>query len=257
MFARRTIFAVTLLTAAASPAQPANDLPGTASEIIGQYLKHDGFQWKCERTSHFQLCFNPSLESDPSFMEAKKSAEKGRSTILHLFHEPKYDSLIYVFFLRSRSQMKELIGYDGEGRSRPNQHAVFFVVTPIRPDLTHELTHEILTNLWGAGEHWIEEGLAVYSEEGYMAHIDCQALLATDRMIPLASLVNAEWNPASMDSTDIAYRELAGFTSYLIDSYGLKRLRQAWAGGSKSIPEVYGKSVDDLEHDWHARLKRK
>ena len=96
---------------------------------------------------------------------ARESAEAARGEVLGNALVTKYDAMIHVFFLKSPERMEKLIGYHGERRSRPLQHAIFFVPTPIRPNLTHELCHEILTNVWGVAEPWIEEGLATWVAE--------------------------------------------------------------------------------------------
>jgi hypothetical protein len=162
--------------------------------------------------------------------------------------------MIYVFFLESPLRMEKLIGYRGEGRSRPLQHAIFFVPTPIRPDLTHELCHEILTNTWGVAEAWIEEGFATLVAQRGIVHLKCIGLTGTKAMLPLKDLVRPEWNP-SIYSPDITYVELAGFLEFLERTYGLERVRQVWQHGSRSIPGILGKSVATLEREWQAELQ--
>jgi hypothetical protein len=173
---------------------------------------------------------------------ARNSAGAALDTILRRIRTVNYESRIYVFFVASPDRMAKLIGYRGEGRSRPVQHAIFFVPTPIRPDLTHELVHEVLTNLWGIAEPWIER-------------IICLSLTAQQAMLPLADLVRPEWNP-SIYSPDVTYMELGGFTSFLERYYGLERLKQIWRLGSRSIPRTLGKSISVLEQEWKSQLRR-
>src|ERR1035438_8364536 len=125
--------------------------------------------------------------------------------------------------------MKELVGFDGEGRARPTQHVIFFVLTPVRPDLTHELCHEIVSNLWGAAEPWIEEGLATYAAEGGF-HRDLQAWLDSGKLLPLPKLVNPDWDPSQF-SPDITYGELAGFVEYIKNTYGFDTRSEERRGG--------------------------
>jgi hypothetical protein len=127
------------------------------------------------------------------------------------------------------------------------------VPTPVRPDLTHELCHEILSNLWGAAEPWIEEGLATYAAQGGFHH-ESQEWLASGRMVPLAELVNPGWDPTQY-SPDITYGELAGFVEYLKNTYGLESIHRIWLSGSQSIPFVFGRTLKELEADWHTALE--
>jgi hypothetical protein len=243
-----------ILTAVCVSAAAPQGKPGD-HPAIQEYLSHPGFIWQCQRSGHFEFCFDPKLKRDPNLIEVRKGAEQARTHILRLAGATKYKPVIHVFFLESRARMKELIGYDGEGRARPTQHVVFFVLSPVRPDLTHELCHEIMSNLWGAAETWIEEGVATYAAEGGF-HSDVQAWLAAGTLLPLAQLVNPDWDP-SQGSQQFTYSELAGFVEYLKNTYGLSSVRQIWRFGSQGIPGVFGKSLNELETDWHEALRPK
>jgi hypothetical protein len=221
---------------------------------IQKYLTQPGFTWKCDRQTNFQFCWESGLENNPHMAAARNSAEPARKEILHIARASKYEALIYVFFVESPERMEKLIGYHGEGRSRPVQHAIFFVPTPIRPDLKHELCHEILTNLWGAAEPWIEEGFATLVAEPRVVHQTCLAMTAAQRMLPLKELVRAEWNP-SQYSPDITYVELGGFVEFLQAAYGLEPVKQIWQRGSASLPGILGKPLATVEHEWQARLQ--
>lgn len=240
---------LTVAAVSAAPQGKAGDHPA-----IQEYLTHPGFTWICQKNGHFEFCFDPNQKSDPNLKEARKSAEQARTHILRLAGATHYKPLIRVFFLESRARMKELIGYDGEGRARPTQHVVFFVLSPVRPDLTHELCHEIMSNLWGAAETWIEEGLSTYAAEGGF-HREIQEWLATEKLLPLADLVNPDWAPTP-GSQQFTYSELAGFVEYLKNTYGLQSIRQIWRFGSQGIPGVFGKTLAELEVDWHEALKK-
>ena len=217
-------------------------------------MKQPGFNWKCAQETNFTFCWEASLQGNPYLAAARRSAEAGRDRVLGGAHIAKYDAMIYVFFLESPERMEKLIGYHGEGRSRPAQHAVFFVPTPIRPDLTHELCHEILTNAWGVAEAWIEEGFATLMAQRVSVNFSCLSLTVHQTMLPLKELVRPGWN-ASIGSPDITYPELGGFVEFLERTYGLERVRQVWQHGSTSIPGILGKSMAALEREWHAQLQ--
>jgi hypothetical protein len=250
---RPELLVAAILLAIGCPAAAQPGKPGDDRSAIQQYLNHPGFIWRCQKSGHFEFCFDPKIRKDPNLRAARKGAEEARSHILRLAAAPDYQPLIHVFFLESRARMKELIGYDGEGRARPTHHVIFFVPTPVRPDLTHELCHEILSNLWGAAEPWVEEGLATYAAQGGFHH-ESQEWLASGRMLPLRKLVNPDWDPTQY-TPDITYGELAGFVEYLKNTYGLESIRRVWLSGSQTIPAVFGKPLRDLESDWHAALR--
>lgn len=228
--------------------------PIEATPAIRQYLDDAKFNWSCERTEHFQFCFETRSLAAQSIRDLKIIAEDNRSAILELIGVPRYDPLIYAFFVNSRSQMKRLIGAKVDGRARPTQHATFYVINGPRT-LAHEMTHEILSNLWGPAEPWIEEGFAVYATESPILDDDCRAEVRSGRMLPLELIVNSKWD-STMYSADITYTELGGFVKYLERTYGMDRIAQVWQQGALAIPQVYGKPLATLEQEWLAALAK-
>jgi hypothetical protein len=231
--------------------------PGTRVDVpdeIRQYLNHKGFHWNCNQTTHFLLCYQPGSPAEHSIKDLEIIAEEDRNTILQMIGVQSYDNRIYAFFLKSRKELKRLIGFYGDGRSRPAQHATFYVIDGPRT-LAHEMAHEILSNLWGAAQPWVEEGMAVYTTEFPILDFDVRAYYAAHQLLPLETLVNPDWE-SSMYSADITYTELGSFLKYLETKYGIKKIEQVWRGGSQSIPQVYEKSLTDLEKEWLETLSK-
>jgi hypothetical protein len=241
------------------------ELPGRPGEpsdpVLRQYVDHPGFNWTYKETKHFHLYFQADSDARRRVGVLRKNVEADRDHVIHLLGATGYDPPISAFFLKSGAQMKELVGVEVDGRSRPAQHAVFSVVTPARLHLKHELCHEMATNLWGAAEPWIEEGLAVYADEGapYSSaepdtiRYDAWTLLSNNSLIPFEKLIRADWN-STMYSPDVTYTELGGFVKFLYDRFGVDRVKQIWQRGSESIPAVTGMSLADLEREWRESL---
>jgi hypothetical protein len=250
MRAFRSIVAVAALVAAGG----ALGWPETATEpMLRQYVDHSGFTWKSKRTAHFRLYFEGGSEASRNIGLLERNVETDRARVLSLIGQTDYKPTIHAFFLASGEQMKHLVGEAVYGRSRPVQHAVFSVVNTNRLHLTHEICHEIVSNVWGAAEPWIEEGMAVYADEGANAYYDSWELLGSRDLIPLGMLVDPEWK-SSMYSADTTYPELGSFIKFLHDRYGVESVRKIWQGGSRSIPQVLGKPLAELERDWHDSL---
>jgi hypothetical protein len=228
--------------------------PGTSVDpVLRQYVEHEGFTWVSKNTKHFHLYFQRDSDARQHISLLKRNVEADRDHVIRLIGETSYQPAISAFFLKSGEQMKQLVGVEVDGRSRPAQHCVFSVVTPARLHLTHELCHEIASNLWGAAEPWIEEGLAVYADEGDNIYYDSWTLLNSDSLIPLEKLVSPEWQ-STMYSPDITYTELGGFVKFLRDRYGMDHVRQLWQAGSQDVPRICGKSLADLDTEWRESL---
>jgi hypothetical protein len=228
-----------------------------ASDELRPYYAHTGFAWKIDRVSNFELNYEAGTEAELRLAQLEQVAQRGRDSILQLLGETNYDATVHVFFVESIERMKQLIGSEVIGRSRPTQHAVFCVVAPFSElSLKHELTHEIATNLWGPAEHWLEEGLANFAVDNKSSLMkrQCLGMMQSKQWIPLNKLVSPGWESSSF-SPDDTYPELGGFVEYLYDTYGVARLEQIWKGGSKSIKKVYnGKSLKKLQSEYRSDL---
>jgi hypothetical protein len=49
---------------------------------------------------------------------------------------------------------------------------------------------------------------------------------------------------------------LGSFVKHLKTTYGIGAIRKVWRQGSRSIPEVFGKTLPDLDREWRAALLR-
>ena len=222
------------------------------------YYAHTGFSWKIDRVSHFELNYESNTEAERRIGQLEEVAEHGRSSILQMLGEHDYQPTIHIFFVESIERMKQLIGSEVIGRSRPTQHAVFCVVAPFSElSLKHELAHEIASNIWGPAEHWLEEGLANFAVDNKSSLMkrQCLAMMLGKQWIPLKKLVSPEWESSSY-SPDDTYPELGGFVEYLYETYGVDRLEKVWKSGSKNIKKVYRKNLAKLEADYRRDLLR-
>ena len=226
------------------------------SDELRPYYAHTGFSWKIDSMSHFDLNYETDTEAARRIVQLEEVAEKGRASILQMLGASDYLPTIHVFFVESIERMKQLIGSEVIGRSRPTQHAVFCVVAPFSElSLKHELTHEIATNLWGPAESWVEEGLANFAVDNKSSLMkrQCLGMMQSKQWIPLKKLVSPEWESSSFAPDEI-YPELGGFVEYLYVTYGVDRLQQIWKGGSKAIKKVYGKRLSKLETEYKSDL---
>ena len=254
----RIIRAITLLGVASGVASFGQ--PVAAEHFIADdlrpYYAHTGFSWQIDRIPHFELNYESQTEAAFRIAQLEEVAQRARASILEMLGEPDYKPTIHVFFVESIGRMRQLIGADVIGRSRPTQHAVFCVVAPFSElSLKHELTHEIATNLWGPAEHWLEEGLANFAVDNKSSLMkrQCLAMMQSKEWIKLQKLVSPEWESSSF-SPDDAYPELGGFVEYLYEHYGVANLHEIWKGGSKSIKKVYGKRLSTLQAEYKSDL---
>ena len=138
----------------------------------------------------------------------------------------------------------------------------------LRTTLKHELCHLVLhRNIQGERlPRWLDEGVCQWASGGIaelMVEEPDKALAqaaASDILIPLREL---ERFPDEDKSLLLAYEESKSFVEYLISRSGKESLLQAMAyfkeGNSldDAIQRSFSMSLQDIEQDWHSRLKRK
>jgi hypothetical protein len=221
--------------------------------LLRQYQQKPGFQWKCEKLAQVDFCYPFKLA--PSIVDStERDIERTLGEELDLAGASQYAPRIHIFLVESYGRLRELVGAYAAGASEPGEHIVSYVLG--HPEaLTHELNHEVMTELWGRSEPWIAEGLAAYVTDPAKVDRQFRGVLDSGKAIPLGRMVNPKWTASTYPST-VIYPELGSFVKYLRDTFGMVRLREVWRGGSAAIRRVFGKSLEDLERDWRAATGR-
>lgn len=131
----------------------------------------------------------------------------------------------------------------------------------------HEVMHIIaLSSGVPYGNSFLSEGLAVaYGgttfQASQFAHNYCRIMMESPRYVPIKRLVTMG-GADFLQASDITYQEAGSFIRYLVDTYGMARLRNliacASTGGDlgAGIVRVYGATLDDLEGEWKEYLRQ-
>jgi hypothetical protein len=246
---------IAMLAAMTSPAGAS----GAEQPAVRKYLSRPGFQWTCAGRLTFRICQPPGLK--PAATDMTRAATTDLNKILHAAGASDYTGkpLIYIFVLDSDWRLSELLHVSAYGASEPKDHAIF-VVTGHPEVLAHELTHEVMANLWGSSEPWITEGFAAKiagsddADDRVRRILSTRSISGKNDYIPLGDMVNADWIAAWYPSAT-TYPELASFVGFLLRTYGTDRVENVWRGGSRSIQRVLGKSLAQLEGEWKASVK--
>jgi len=163
----------------------------------------------------------------------------------------EYNKPIHYFVLENRQRMKQLFGFETNGLANPRQNylAAIFSVNSKSVYSNHELFHLLAMNEWGYPKTWVNEGMAVYSDNiwhGYDLHKLSKFLIDSDRYIPLKNLISRfmEFDNA------LTYPLVGSFVKYIAESYGIESIKEIWRGKGKDIGKHFGKSIEELEKEW-------
>ena len=167
-----------------------------------------------------------------------------------------YDKPIHYFLLEDRDRMKLLVSYETNGNANPKNNFLTAIFSENIKSFysNHEIFHLIAMNLWGYPETWINEGMAVYSDNawnGYNLHELSKYLVDNDKFVSIVRIAKRLRKYDSM----ITYPLLGSFAKFIDETYGRETTRIIWANGRKKIGKHLGKSLIDLENEWLEMLK--
>lgn len=186
----------------------------------------------------------------------KKRVQQHLTNTLNFIGVDTYDKPIHYFLLEDRERMKLLVGYETNGNANPKNNFVTAIYSETIKSVysNHELFHLIAMNLWGYPETWINEGMAVYSDNawnGYNLHQLSKYLIDNDKFVSIDRIAKRLRKYDSM----ITYPLLGSFAKFIDETYGRETIKIIWSNGRKKTKKHLGKSLGDLENEWLEMLE--
>lgn len=228
--------------------------------FVERILKDNGFNWKKQKTEGVVIYFQEGSFAERHRAMFLRSVSVAVEEVKHLLGEEGYPRPINVFYLDSRSQMREAVGQPYTGFAAWSSDAIFVVCHPEwRSFEKHELIHLFSMGLWGHPDNssrWMVEGLAVFGD-GFCGNYTVDELASL--------IVNADENPP-LEQFFTQFRSLgeirggmisASFIGYLHNEYGADSIKKLWQDGMSQIGDITGKDVDRLEAEWKRYLQKK
>ena len=158
-------------------------------------LENEKFKWLADSSSQ-ELTIYYQVDGWTS-----KRIETVKQRVINHFNSVKsfvdiksYDKRIHLFIVESREQMKQLVGYETNGSAFYKANTVTGVASEKINSIysNHELFHVVAMNLWGEPDIWVNEGMAVYSDNkwhGYDLFQLTKYLVDNDRYVSLNKLI--------------------------------------------------------------------
>ncbi len=155
------------------------------------------------------------------------------------------------------------------GAAYPGLHLILAVLPPnnlneVKRVVPHEISHQVLgqatQNPFNSPPKWLDEGLAVYSQEsGRESFYDHALELAASGQVPSLATFNGQF-PYDHEGALAAYSFSLSAVAYILDTYGdegMAHLIAAFPQGisyDDSIQQGLGVSFDELDQAWQADL---
>ena len=179
---------------------------------------------------------------------------------LAIIGEEKYSDKMQIQFVGSRDEMKSFIGFPASGQADPFQKVVYLKCDKDdQGPIVHELMHMVVCNAWGFpgnSSTWLNEGFAIYADNSNCQYKVDQLyayFLEKRLLIPIDSLTSNFYKQPEM----IAYYQSGYVVQYLIERYGLRKIKELWQLGFQDFEKIYGAPFQKVEMDLRQELKQK
>jgi hypothetical protein len=229
----------------------------TAEEMLAR----EGFSWRTHETPTFLFHYEADSHAEKELETLAKLHDEARRRVLDLLGERRYPPRVHVFAVETRERMRQMLGWETNGQAIPDGNALCVVFSKLTNAAgAHELMHVVSQNLWGAlspTRNWLNEGLAVYSDDvygwgGYELHALSKHMRQTGQSVPLAALMT----DFDKQPQQLSYPATGSFVKFLYQRYGRDKLKQLWQAELDDLPAIYGKGAAELEMEWHAVIEQ-
>ncbi|WP_108821341.1 hypothetical protein [Dysgonomonas sp. Marseille-P4361] len=180
---------------------------------------------------------------------------------LELINESGLESSMHLVLVDSREEVEKVLGGKQAGLAQFNAeekiHSIVAVYNDLFPSaLKHELMHAISIEKWGKQSPdllWVAEGLAVFAapeaEEctGYTLEERYVYLLQQNKLWDVNHLFTSSW-------TRTEYTQAGYIVKYLIEKFGIKKLKKLWQTGMKDFEEIYGLNFEEIINNINENL---
>ena len=153
------------------------------------------------------------------------------------------------------------------GRGLANAIGVFMVLENTRQEyrlIVHENAHKLFSDNLGDNTSFISEGIAMYAEaeatDKMANHISTLNYLKQQRLFPLENMMNFNIGQFP-EETAVAYPASGSFVGFIIEVYGMDSFKRLYLhkydtnnDRMSRWNDVYGKTIGNLELEWHKWL---
>lgn len=223
-----------------------------------------GFTWITKSSANFDFYYEVGTPAERDIEKIMANMEKSRAHVETLLGGT-FGTRTDAFLVDSRARMKQLVGEEGNGFAFGSRKMLVgkleMVSAMVYSDTikaigAHETCHILALFLWGKAHGvWVNEGLAVYSDDqwqGNPLHLVAKVLLNRGKLLPIADLIDDGWLKKYPDM--VTYPELGSFVKFLYEKYGMEAVKNLWQHGAKEAEGGFGKNIAALETEWRAEL---
>jgi hypothetical protein len=220
-------------------------------------LENKNFNWLTDSSSQeLTIYYQPDSWADKNIENVRQRVTNHFNSVKSFVDIRSYNQRLHLFIVESRGQMKLLVGHETNGSAFYKTNTVTGIASEKSNSIysNHELFHVVAMNLWGVPDIWINEGMAVYSDNkwhGHDLHQLAKYLADNNRLVSLDRLLK---DFRKVDDL-ISYPLTGSFVKYLDETYGRDTVIMIWKSKAKNLKKLTGKTIKELETDWLTTIK--
>jgi len=229
--------------------------------ISGGYSKEDlladhDFHWSKDSCASSDIYFESGSWAAQHIASVRSNADSAFTHILRLIGQTTFPHRLNYFIVANRPRMDALIGFQTNGIAFARELVICAVANDtVRALGAHEMFHVVAMNVWGSTADWVNEGMAVYSDDQWwmqelhpLAHY-----LQQHRKLPSLGQLTKEFRQGN---SLLTYPAAGSFVKFLYESFGRSELELLWKQGFAAFCKSVQKSESDLQKQWLNTIER-
>lgn len=190
---------------------------------------------------------------------------------LKLINESELKDDIHIIFIKDREEMYRYVFERMAGTvvsaAEAGENMVFSVYANGINPVKHELMHIINICKWGEAAGgtslaWLSEGLATYCDpatecDGYSFEEKYVAFLQSGQLADIGTLLHNFRDTETYREIKIRYNQSAYIVQYIVDNYGMNKVKELWQGGMRNFTKIFGIEMGDMLTDINDMLNDK
>ena len=213
---------------------------------------NSNFEWEVVNVEKgLTLYYEENSYAEKNIDELKVRVKQHLKSTMDFIGVEAYEKPIHYFILEDRERMKLLVGYATNGNANPKNNFITAIFSANLRSVysNHELFHLLAMNLWGYPNTWINEGMAVYSDNiwnGKDLNELSKYFIENDKYIPIERIVKK----LKKYDSGITYPLLGSFIKFIDETYGRETIKLIWSKGRRALKKELGKSLAEIEKEW-------
>ncbi|MFQ5632171.1 MAG: hypothetical protein ACE5I1_25660 [bacterium] len=246
--------------------------PPVSRDLIARlHLKIKGNFEKIE-TANFHIRFRSEVISKQEMQALAQTNEKAITFLFDCFKEDKDLKWQKEFIVYFRGFDSKLFYTHHWGMGLSSNEGIFNVQKGGAPEFglaVHENMHTLAALNWGGSSSFLSEGIAKHAEALATNkddnHLQTVKYMKEGKLYPLKEMVRFNIGIGGLQ-TQVGYPAAGSFVGFLLEAYGLSASKNAYSLENRTSEEkekenswkkAYGKSLQELEKQWHSWLAKR